>query len=111
MKAVFINDLNNGGAEKVISKLSRSYGKEHVLIRIWPEIFNPIHCNNTHVLLNKRRSIFFDLFLASWRLYKFVKLKNITAINSNLFWANYINVFISLFIGHKTICTHSVSFE
>ena len=105
-----INDLGNGGAERVVSKIINRTANKSLLIQIWPEQFNKVICEQTFFLLEKKGFIFFDLLKASLALYKLIKQENITTINSHLFWANYLNVFVSLFTKHITISTHCVSF-
>lgn len=108
--AIFINDLRNGGAERVVSKIINRKDNESLLIQIWPEQFNKVICEQSFVLLKKKGFIVFDLLKASLALYKLIKHENIKTINSHLFWANYLNIFVSLFTKHITIPTHCVSF-
>lgn len=109
MKAIFINSMTSGGAENVVSKL---INRNHLLlITIWPETFYLLEESiEHHTLLRKKGVIFFDLLVAIFRLYRLIKKRKIVVINSHLFWANYVNVLVSKFTKHSTICTHCVSF-
>lgn len=110
-KAILINDLRNGGAERVVANLINNSSDEFLLIKIWPDEFNSINTNRKLNLLDEKNFLPLDLLKAFLNLLKVIKKEKITSINSHLFWANYLNVFTSFFIGYKTICTHCVSFE
>ena len=51
MNAILINDLRNGGAEKVVSKIVNNNPNVLLLIQIWPEQFNKVSCGKTFFLL------------------------------------------------------------
>ena len=108
--AILINDLRNGGAEKVVSKIVNNSPNILLLIQIWPEQFNKVSCGKTYFLLQKKGFILFDLLKAAFALHTLIKQENITSINSHLFWANYLNIVVSLLTKHRTISTHCVSF-
>lgn len=109
-RAIFINSLAAGGAEKVVSSLANSDGFDSDIILIWPEQFFELSTISPKVLLNKKGFLLFDLILASLHLFQLVKKEGYTSINSHLFWSNYLNVIVSFFSRHTTICTHCVSF-
>ena len=104
----FINDMGNGGAERVVSSLLT---KNDILIQIWKTKFYEFECYEHYILLNKKGFLPFDLIMATIKLYIFVKRNKISSINSHLFWANYINSFVSIYTAHESICTHCVSFS
>jgi len=110
-KAILINSLAAGGAEKVVSSIANSDGFDGDIILIWPEQFFDLKFVSPKVLLNKKGFVFLDLILASFYLFRIIKKEGYTSINSHLFWSNYLNVFVSFFTGHFTICTHCVSFS
>jgi len=104
----FINSLANGGAERVVASLAQS-GNARVLT-IWPDNFQSSEYHFTHTSLLKRKSfLLFDIFLACFKLFFYLKKNNILEVNSHLFWANYINVIVSFFLKHKAVLTHCVS--
>jgi glycosyltransferase involved in cell wall biosynthesis len=107
---VFINSLVTGGAERVVTNLAR-YDKNLKIILIWNIINFDVPHEQIFFLLDKKGFLPFDLLIAFFKLLKFIKKNNVSAINSHLFWSNYINVFASLFTKHNTICTHCVSFK
>ncbi|HAW0372280.1 glycosyltransferase [Escherichia coli] len=110
-KAIFINDLRNGGAERVVANLINNSKEEFLLIKIWPDEFNCVNTTRKVNLLDKKSFLPFDLLKAFFKLLQIVRKEKITTVNSHLFWANYLNVFSSFFLKYKTICTHCVSFE
>lgn len=107
---MLINDLGNGGAEKVVSKIVNRKTNQLILIQIWPKQFNEITCDKTFFLLEKKGFILLDLLKASLTLFNLVKQEKITTINSHLFWANYLNIVVSIFTKHTSVSTHCVSF-
>lgn len=111
VKAILINDLRNGGAERVVANIVNNSNEEILLIKIWPDEFNIINSSNKVNLLNKKRFLPLDLIVAFFRLIFLIRKEKLAVINSHLFWANYLNVFVSLFLKQKTICTHCVSLE
>ncbi|MCR9485515.1 glycosyltransferase [Vibrio alginolyticus] len=110
-KAILINDLRNGGAERVVANIVNNSTEEVLLIKIWPDEFNKINSINKLNLLKRKRFLPLDLIIAFFRLIVLIRKEKLSTINSHLFWANYLNVFVSLFLKQKTICTHCVSLE
>jgi len=106
---ILINSLISGGAERVVSSIVKN--DDFQLIQIWGDSFYNTGENKPEVLIPKKRFLIFDLILASINLYKIIKKNKIETVNSHLFWSNYINVFVSFFSKHKTVCTHCVSFR
>lgn len=109
-KYILINDLSNGGAEKVVSKIVNYDPSLFVLIKIWPNDFNTVDCDVV-TLLNKKGFLIWDLIIALVKLFWYVKNNNVERINSHLFWSNYLNLILSIITKHKPILTHCVSFE
>ncbi|MEK2141484.1 glycosyltransferase [Vibrio parahaemolyticus] len=110
-KAILINDLGNGGAERVVSHIINNMDDDVFLINIWKNDFNLVKNDKRIYLLESRKNLPYDLFIAFFKLIKVIKDNKISSVNSHLFWSNYLNVFSSLFVKHKTICTHCVSFD
>lgn len=108
---LLINSLAPGGAERVVSNLLLNGSDVDYLLQIWPDKFYDTGDLKPHFLLHKKILLPFDLIIAIFKLFFFVKKNNITHINSHLFWSNYINTIVSFFTGHKVICTHCVSLE
>ncbi|MEZ9954239.1 glycosyltransferase [Vibrio splendidus] len=110
-KHILINSLSGGGAERVVSSLVNFNPEKYSLISIWPDQDYEL-CNNVEytVLIEKRKNILIDLFFAVFNLISLIRERKITSINSHLFWANYVNLFCSIYTKHQTYCTHCVSF-
>jgi N-acetylgalactosamine-N,N'-diacetylbacillosaminyl-diphospho-undecaprenol 4-alpha-N-acetylgalactosaminyltransferase len=68
--AILINDLRNGGAEKVVSKIVNNNPNILLLIQIWPEQFHEVSSEKTFFLLKRKGFIFFDLLKACFALNK-----------------------------------------
>lgn len=125
MKAVLINTLKHGGAEKVVLNIVRHlqlYDPEFKFI-VLTKSSDEYNTKDTEIFylsenknLNKGYSIFKTLafLLLIIRLRKYVKRNKIKLIQSHLFLASLINVIVKILGGgHKVqIVNHSlVSFE
>ncbi|MCL1112990.1 glycosyltransferase [Shewanella basaltis] len=107
-RVFFVNDMSNGGAERVISNL---LNENDILIQIWDNNFYKFKCKKRIVLIKRKGFFISDVLISVIKLFFLVKVEKFNKINSHLFLANYINTLVSLFTNHISICTHCVSFE
>lgn len=106
---ILVNSLSKGGAERVVSDIVNN--NDIKLILIWPVVEFNVEKSKFFSLLNKKGFFPFDLIVAFFKLFAFVRNNRIRTINSHLFYANYLNIAVSLFTKHRSICTHCVSFS
>ncbi len=109
---IVINNLNIGGAERVVSLLLKELEKDnsikvHLILLedgIQYEIPNNINLKIFSLKTSTSISKFLTIPFFSFKLAKYIKQNNIDTIMSFLYRANYINILSKLFgVKHKTI--------
>lgn len=112
---LLINSLGTGGAEKVFVKIANMYAKNVGEIKVISLIkkidYQPSSKVNVDFLSSNKKLSPLLLPIYLYRFFKFCLKNRPKLVQSHLFWSNYLNIIVSIFVRHKTQLVHCVSFE